>query len=190
MSTSAQPAWAGHEFRLDPTRLPQELSYATRDGDGATTITVHQRGAVLKRELAMSDLPLHIALPAHAFRGVVVRATETGRDDALITLELLHNDQDLCVPLSVGHDLRAIARDWQTWSDMLNLPMMMIEADGVARTLEESAQSLLMEKPQPRRHHAMFAERRPRFLARRRLGNLGVRLMVRGEEIIARDPAI
>lgn len=190
MSSSAQPAWAGHEFRLDPARLPQELSYATRSGNGATTITVTQRGAVLKRELTRSGLPLHIALPAHAFRGVVVRATETGPEDALVTLELLHHDEELCVPLSVGHDLRAIARDWQIWSQMLNLPMMMIEADGVARTLEESAQSLITKDPKPRRHHSMFAERRPRFLARRRLGHLGVRLMVHGEEIIARDPAI
>ena len=94
------------------------------------------------------------------------------------------------MPLSVGYDLPAIAKDWQVWSEMLGLPMMMIEGDGVARTLEESARTLMTGEPQPRRHHSMFAERRPRFLARRRLGNLGCRLMVNGEEIIARDPAI
>lgn len=190
MSIGAQPAWAGHEFRLDPDRLPQELSYATRNGNGETTITVNRRGATLTRELAQSGLPLHIALPARAFRGVAVRATETGPDQALVTLELLHEDEELSVPLSVGHDLPAIARDWQAWSELLELPMMMIEMDGVARTLEESAQALVSGDAQPRRHHSMFAERRPRFLARRRMGNLGVRLMVRGEEIIARDPSI
>ena len=184
----AQPAWAAYEFRLDPARLPQELSYAARDDRDETTITVNQRGATLKRTLKQSGLPLHIALPARAFRGVAVRATETGPEHALVTLELLHEDEELCVPLSVGYDLQAIARDWQSWSELLDLPMMMIEADGVARTLEESARAITVGEPKERRPHAMFAERRPRFLARRRLGNLGVRLMVHGEEIIARDP--
>lgn len=190
MSTGVQPAWAGHEFRLDPKRLPQELSYAARGDLDETTITVNRRGATLKRTLPQSGLPLHIALPARAFRGVAVRATDTSPEHALVTLELLHEDEDLCVPLSVGYDLPAIARDWQTWSDLLELPMMMIEGDGVARTLEESARGITFGDTQQRRHHSMFAERRPRFLARRRLGNLGVRLMVHGEEIIARDPSI
>lgn len=190
MSTGAQPVWAGHEFRLDPARLPQELSYAARDDRDETTITVSRRGATLKRTLRQSGLPLHIALPSHAFRGVAVRATETGPEHALVTLELLHEDDELCVPLSVGHDLPQIARDWQIWSELLGLPMMMVEADGVARTLEESARALTVGEPQPRRPHALFAERRPRFLARRRLGHLGVRLMVHGEEIIARDPSL
>jgi len=190
MSMGAQPAWAGHEFRLDPARLPQELSYAARDDRDETTITVNRRGATMKRTLRQSGLPLHVALPARAFRGVAVRATETGPEHALVTLELLHEDAELCVPLSVGYDLPGIAKDWQVWSELLGLPMMMIEADGVARTLEESARGLVSDEPQPRRHHSMFAERRPRFLARRRLGNLGCRLMVHGEEIIARDPTI
>lgn len=190
MSTGAQPAWAGHEFRLDPSRLPQALSYAARDDVGETEITVNRRGATLKRTLKRSGLPLHIALPARAFRGVAVRATETGPEHALVTLELLHEDEELCVPLSVGHDLPAIARDWQSWSELLDLPMMMIDAEGVVRTLEESAPALAPGKARTRRPHAMLAERRPRFLARRRLGHLGVRLMVHGEEIIARDPRL
>lgn len=190
MSTGAQPAWAGHEFRLDPSRLPQALSYAARDDVGETEITVNRRGATLKRTLKRSGLPLHIALPARAFRGVAVRATETGPEHALVTLELLHEDEELCVPLSVGHDLPAIARDWQSWSELLDLPMMMIDAEGVVRTLEESAPALATGKARTRRPHAMLAERRPRFLARRRLGHLGVRLMVHGEEIIARDPRL
>ncbi|WP_306119644.1 MULTISPECIES: DUF6101 family protein [unclassified Roseitalea] len=185
MTTGAQPAWAGQQFRLDPERLPQKLCYATQSGE--VTITVDRNGATLKRTLPQSGLPLHVALPRRVFRGVVARATETGPESALVTLELLHDDEALCVPLTVGHDLNKIAHDWQHWSELLGLPMMMVEADGVARTLEESARAIIMGGSQPRRHHAMFAERRPRFLARRRLGNLGVRLTVAGQEIIARD---
>jgi len=185
MGSGAQPAWAGQQFRLDPARLPQKLSYAT--GDGETTITIDRSGATLKRTLDRSGLPLNIALPTRLFRGVVARATETGPESALVTLELMHDDPQLSVPLSVGHDLTEIARDWQIWSELLGLPMMMVEADGVARMLHESPGVIGTGSSRPRRHHAMFAERRPRFLARRRLGHLGVRLTVDGDEIIARD---
>lgn len=187
MAQGAQPVWAGQEFRLDPTRLPQQVSYATREDGEAIEITVDHRGAVLKRAVEANTVPFNIALPNQAFRGVAARAMETGTDSSLITLELLHEDEALCVPLRVGHELADIAKDWQLWSELLGLPMMIVDSDGIARSLEESARTaVVMNDPHDRRHHSMFAERRPRFLARRRLGNLGVRLTVGGTEIIAR----
>ncbi len=187
MTLGAQPVWAGQEFRLDPTRLPQRVSYASRASGEAMEITVDLRGAVLKQADQSSAHPINIALPNRAFRGVAARAMETGPESALVTLELLHDDETLCVPLRVGHELAEIAKDWQLWAELLNLPMMIVDADGIARSLEESAAQVIMKSPHDRRHTAMFAERRPRFLARRRLGNLGVRLNVDGREIIARN---
>ncbi|MEM1378073.1 MAG: DUF6101 family protein [Pseudomonadota bacterium] len=187
MSASLQPVWACTEFRLDPERLPQRLCYAGRADGSEVDITVHKGGATLKKQLALSGLPLNIALPNKAFRGVAARATETGPESAIITLELLHEDEDLCVPLRVGHDLGAIVKDWQLWAELLGLPMMLVDSDGIARTLDESAANVITGKSNERRHHAMFAERRPRFLARRRMGHLGVRLRVDGDEIIARN---
>ncbi|MEO1746332.1 MAG: DUF6101 family protein [Pseudomonadota bacterium] len=187
MHATAQPFWAAHEFRLDPTRLPQRLSYAARTDGGEVDITVDVRGATLKRQLTMSGLPLNIALPNRAFRGVAARAMETGPESAIVTLELFHEDENLCVPLRVGHDLGAIVKDWQIWAEVLDLPMMIVDSDGVARDLDASAARVMTGQCNQRRHHAMFADRRPRFLARRRMGNLGVRLVVSGDEIIARD---
>lgn len=187
MASGAQPVWAGHEFRLDPNRLPQKLVYATRTETGDVHITVDQNGCVLKRKLEVSGLPLNIALPVNVFDGVAVRAIYTGPESVMVTLELMHHDPELCVPLFVGHDLEGIARDWQQWSELLGLPMLMVDEDGVVRTLDESAQRVIRDKSHPRRHHAMFAERRPRFLARRRMGTLGVRMVLDGVEIIARD---
>ncbi|MEL6919722.1 MAG: DUF6101 family protein [Pseudomonadota bacterium] len=187
MSIGPQPVWACSEFRLDPNRLPQRVSYAARADGAAVDITVHRGGATMKKQLAMSGLPLNIALPNKAFCGVAARATETGPDSAIVTLELLHADEELCVPLRVGHDLGAIVKDWQMWAEVLGLPMMLVDSDGVARSLDESAANVITGKSNERRHHAMFAERRPRFLARRRMGHLGVRLRVDGDEIIARD---
>jgi hypothetical protein len=35
--------------------------------------------------------------------------------------------------------------------------------------------------------HSYFADRRPRFLVRRKTGTLGVRMKIKGREIFARD---
>jgi hypothetical protein len=64
--------------------------------------------------------------------------------------------------------------------------MMLVEADGVARTLEETIGQVKAAPVRQRRKGRISMQRRPRFLARRKTGNLGLRLVVGGEEIIAR----
>lgn len=187
MSSGLRPVWAGHNMRLDPRRLPQVVSYAARDDFGDVTFTIDQRGAVVRRTLAMSRLPVTIVLPASSFRGVAARAIEDASGHITVTLELLHNDPMLSVPLLVADDLDDVAADWRTWAEAYGLPMLLIEADGIARTLEESLGAALRGAPPvPRRRRRTAPRGRPRFLARRRMGDLGVRLVIDGEEIIAR----
>jgi hypothetical protein len=175
-------------MRLDPLRLPQVVSYATNDDYGDVTFTIDHRGAVVRRMLELSGLPATIALPAIAFRGVAARAMEDPEGNVTVTLELLHNDPMLSVPLLVADDLYDVAADWRAWADAYRLPMLLIEADGVARTLEESLGAAIKTlPPRERRKGRASNMRRPRVLARRRAGNLGLRLVISGEEIIARD---
>ena len=109
MNTGLKPVWAGRNMRLDPFRLPQAVSYATRDDAGDVTVTIDHRGAVIRRTLERSGLPAVIALPAHVFRGVAARAIEDGAGAVTVTLELLHDDPALSVPLLVADDLDDIA---------------------------------------------------------------------------------
>lgn len=186
MNMVSSPVWAGRNMRLDPFRLPQATSYAARDDFGEVTVTIDRRGAVMRRRLAMSGLPVTVVLPSHAFLGVAARAIEDEDGAVTVTLELMHVDPMLSVPLLVANDLDDVAIDWRAWADSFGLPMLLVEADGVARTLEESLSSARREPPKERRRRAGSQPRRPRFLARRKTGQLGVRLVVRGEEIIAR----
>ncbi len=187
MNTGLMPVWAGRAMRLDPLRLPQVVSYATRDDHGDVTFTIDQRGAVVRRRLAMSGIPAIIALPARVFRGVAARALEDGDGNVTVTLELLHDDPLLSVPLLVAGDLDDVAADWRAWAEAYRLPMLLIEADGVARTLEESlGVAVKTAPPRERRKGRVSTTRRPRFLARRRARDLGLRLVIGGEEIIAR----
>lgn len=186
-NTLLKPAWAGNTFRLDPAKFPQKVSYALREFDGDLSFTVDHRGAVLRKVLPTSGLPLSIALPARAFRGVAARAMDHGGGEMTVTLELHHDDPDLCVPLLVAHDLDDIAADWRAWAAAYKLPMLMVEMDGIARPLEEQLGPVKVRRARARRHNTFFKERRPRFLMRRSTGRLGLRMRISGREIIARD---
>lgn len=186
MNHGLKPVWAGRDMRLDPFRLPQAVSYATRDEHGDISITLDRRGAVMRRMLSMSGLPVTVVLPAHAFRGVAARAMEDSDGEVTVTLELLHGDPALSVPLLVAHDLDDVAADWRAWAEAYRLPMLLVESDGVARTLEETLGAVRKALPQVRRRGKTVRTRRPRFLARRRMGDLGLRLVIDGEEIVAR----
>src|SRR5690606_40408785 len=135
--------------------------------------------------LDASGLPVSIALPARAFRGVAARAIEDGEGNVTVTLELMHADPMLSVPLLVAHDLENVAADWRAWSEAFKLPMLLVEADGVARSLDDTFGLVKKAPPTERRKGRVSLQRRPRFLARRKTGELGVRLIVDGEEIIA-----
>ncbi len=185
-NTVVKPTWAGATLRLDPARFPQQVTYALRETTGDVTITIDERGAVLRKILPSSGLPLSFALPARAFKGVAARAIDHGDGEVTVTLELHHEDPDLCIPLLVAHDLCDIAADWRGWSDAYGIPMLMVEADGVARPLEDHIGDVRIRSTQPRRRHSYFAARRPRFLVRRTTGNLGVTMKISGKEIIAR----
>jgi hypothetical protein len=187
MNTGLKPLSAGRGMRLDPFLLPQPVSYAVRDEHGDVTVTIDQRGAIVRRTLSMSGVPATIVLPARAFRGVAARAVEDGDGNVTVTLELMHGDPSLSVPLLVAHDLEDVAADWRAWADAYRLPMLLVEADGVARTLEESLGAVRTAPARERRKGRVMYERRPRFLARRKQGNLGLRLIVGGQEIIARN---
>jgi hypothetical protein len=90
------------------------------------------------------------------------------------------------VPLLVADDLDDVAADWRAWADAYSLPMLIVEADGVARPLEESLGMVKTGAMRPRRVSRAVRQRRPRFLARRKSGSLGLRLVIDGVEIIAR----
>lgn len=182
-----KPRWAGEALRLDPARIPQQITLSLQDAGGDVSITINGRGAVLRKILPGSGLPLSIALPARAFLGVAARAIDDGNDGVTVTLELHHDDPELCIPLLVAHDLCDIAADWRSWADAFRIPMLMIEADGVARPLEENIGEIRTSRSRPRRRYSYFADRRPRFLVRRRTGNLGLMMKINGREIIARN---
>jgi hypothetical protein len=156
-------------MRLDPLSLPVRFeAHDTRADGGVRNIELHRERVVLRR--ALHGMQMAVNVRVCDFLGVALR----GVDDAQM-LVLAHRDPSLNIPLCVSSDPEEIASAWQTWSDIFALP----------RLPEAKSAEPAMRR---RRHNAIRA-RRPKFLVRRRGGDLlNPANLHQGErEIIARD---
>ncbi|WP_246673800.1 DUF6101 family protein [Mesorhizobium sp. B2-3-13] len=156
-------SWTGRNRRLDPSRLPEMVSYTTRDNYGDVTFTLNQRGVVVRRTQDSSSVPAIIALPAKTFRGVAACAMEDPDEKFTAELKLLHNDPMLTVPLLVSDDLELVAADWRAWAEAYRLPMLLLGADGIARTLEETLGSNVNALSPQRPKHRPRLDQAPRL---------------------------
>ncbi len=184
----AKPAWANLPIRLDPMQVDRKQIFERVEDDEVVSYRIDRRGAVIRRKLEQSGIPVAVAIAANAFEGVAARAMEDDAGNVTVTLELLHQNPRLSVPLLVAADLYDVAADWRSWAETFQLPMLMVEGSGQVTALDDPASSVIRSgrSASPRRSGA-HRGRRPRFLARRKPGGLGLRMVIAGDEIIARD---
>ncbi|OPB31983.1 DUF6101 family protein [Bartonella sp. AR 15-3] len=112
------------EFRLDPCHLPQITTYFVSKTGNQIVCSLNKCGVFFKFG-ASSGLP-HL-IPAHHFRGIAARIVDTLSGEKAITLELFHVDEEICIPLLVSRKLNNIFLDWRLWTQIYNLPMLMID---------------------------------------------------------------
>jgi hypothetical protein len=180
----------GRTFRLDPMDLP--VRYSAGIGTGARRVAgviVLDRQEVILKRPSPSGAAATFRLPIKSFDGVAVRIVPVGNDgDIEVTVELLHRDPALCVPLIVADDPGDVAADWQTWSRVLGLPLLIILPDGSIEKPVDHIGAIRKLPSRPRRRHSFFANRRPRFLTRRKTGlKRGEIEILDAREIIARS---
>jgi hypothetical protein len=168
-TSGINPAGSGRAMRLDPLSLPISFhAHDTRADGGVRQIELHRERVVLRR--AVQGMRMSVNVRVSDFLGVALR----GIDEAQM-LVLQHRDPSLTIPLCVSADRDDIATAWLMWSELFGLPQL---AD------EEAC-----EPAQRRRRRNAIWTRRPKFLVRRRAGDLlNPANSYQGErEIIARD---
>ena len=156
-------------MRLDPRSLPLRFDAQDSRADGGVrNIELHRERVVLRR--AVHGMRMAVNVRVSDFLGVALR----GLDDAQM-LVLVHRDPSLNITLCVSSDAEEITYAWQMWSDIFALPLL--------------PETKAREPAQRRRRHNAIRARRPKFLVRRRGGDLlNPANIHQGErEIIARD---
>ena len=155
-------------MRLDPLSLPISFHAHDARADGfVRQVELHRERVVLHR--AVRGMQMSVKLRVSDFLGIALRSVKDGE-----MLMLVHRDPSLSIPLCITTDTDELAIAWQMWSDVFALPM-----------LENSER----EPAQRRRRRNVIRTRRPKFLLRRRVGDLlGEAKNYGGErEIIARN---
>ena len=168
-TSGINPAGSSRALRLDPLSLPLRFdAHDTRADGGVRQIELHRERVVLRR--AVQGMRMAVNISVRDFIGIGLR----GLDDAQ-ALMLIHRDPSLSIPLLVSSDAEEIASVWQTWSEIFSLPQLPEE-----KTCEPAAR---------RRRYNAIRGRRPKFLVRRRAGDLlnPANLHAGEREIIARD---
>lgn len=164
----SNPAGSGRALRLDPLSLPVSFNAHDVRADGGTRqVELHRERVVLRR--AVSGMRMAVNVRVSDFLGIARRPL----DDAEM-LVLVHRDPSLTIPLCVSADNDEITSAWQMWSETFALPQLQ-------DTRREPA-------PRRRRRNAIRS-RRPRFLMRRKAGDLlpTANVYHNEREIIARD---
>jgi hypothetical protein len=169
-----------------PARYSAGIGTGTRRVDAV--IVLDRQEAILKRP-SPSGAPATFRLPIKSFEGVAVRIAPVGNDgDIEVTVELRHRDPALSLPLIVADDPSDVAADWQSWGRVLGLPLLLVLPDGTVEKPVDHMGAIRKLPSRPRRRHSFFADRRPRFLARRKTGlKRGEIEIIARHEIIARD---
>ena len=163
------PAGSSRALRLDPLSLPVSFdAHDARADGGVRKIELHRERVVLHR--AVHGMRMAINVRVRDFLGIALR----GIDDAQM-LVLVHRDPSLSIPLGASSDREEISAAWQMWSEIFALPQL--------------PQDKRCEPAPRRRRHNAIRARRPKFLVRRRGGDLlNPANLHQGErEIIARD---
>ena len=168
-TSGINPAGSSRALRLDPLSLPLSFDAHDTSADGGVRkIELHRERIVLRR--AIHGMRMAVSISVRDFLGVALR----GLDDAQM-LVLVHRDPSLSIPLGVSSDADEIASAWQTWSEIFALPQL--------------PENKVREPAARRRRHNAIRARRPKFLVRRRAGDLlnPANIHAGEREIIARD---
>jgi len=148
--------------------LPAEILPAAANDDVAPepvkTVTV-------RRTLEKSGVSIKIKVPVDEFIGVGV-ATRISEDGVLTSsISLVHSDPDLNYQVFEEVGNTSVVAEWQNWGKKLRLPLYIIAGDGSLLPYSQHVDGVMLGHATERRKLTADANRRPRFLNRRKPGD-------------------
>jgi hypothetical protein len=126
----------------------------------------------LRKHLEKSGVAIKIKVPVDEFIGVAV-STQITEDGVLSSaIELVHGDPDLNYRVFEEIGNGNVVAEWQNWGKKLRLPLFIKAGDGSLLPYSQQVDGVALGHQTSRRKLAAEAGRRPRFLNRRKPGDL------------------
>lgn len=127
----------------------------------------------VRRTLEKSGVSVKIKVPVDEFIGVAVSTHIS--DDGVLTsaISLVHSNPDLNYRVFEEVGNQSVVAEWQNWGKKLRLPLYIMAGDGGLMPYSQQVDGVLLGAASERRKLAAAANRRPRFLNRRKPGEIG-----------------
>ncbi|MFK4812892.1 DUF6101 family protein [Devosia sp. ZW T5_3] len=131
--------------------------------DPVKTVTV-------RRMLEQSGVSIKIKVPVTEFIGVAVATSISEEGVLMSSIELVHSDSELNYRVFEEQGNHNVVAEWQNWGKKLRLPLFIKAGDGQYMPYSQQVDGVMLGSSASRRKLAAEANRRPRFLNRRKPG--------------------
>lgn len=138
---------------------------ANDNGDKEPVKTVTVRGTLEK-----SGVAIKVKVPVSEYFGVAVSTAIS--DDGILSsvIELVHEDTSLNYQVFKEVGNFDVVAEWQNWGRKLRLPLFIKSGDGSLMPYSQQVDGVALGNTTERRRTEKQANRRPRFLNRRKSG--------------------
>ncbi len=126
----------------------------------------------VRRHLEKSGVAIKIKVPVDEFVGVAVSTNITEEGVLSSAIELVHSDPDLNYRVFEEIGNANVVAEWQNWGRKLRLPLYIRAGDGSLLPYSQQVDGVMLGQTTARRKLAAEAGRRPRFLNRRKPGEM------------------
>ena len=133
--------------------------------DPVKTVTV-------RRMLEQSGVAIKVKVPVTEFIGVAVATAISEEGTLTSSIELVHADSELNYRVFEEEGNHSVVAEWQNWGKKLRLPLFIKAGDGAYMPYSQQVDGVMVGNNQSRRKLVAEASRRPRFLNRRKPGQL------------------
>jgi len=131
--------------------------------DPVKTVTV-------RKQLEKSGVIIKIKVPVHEYIGVAVASRISEEGVLTSSIELVHGDSELNYRVFEEEGNHNVVAEWQNWGKKLRLPLLIKAGDGTYLPYSQHVDGVMVGEVNARRRLAADANRRPRFLNRRKPG--------------------
>lgn len=149
--------------KLNPPKPANDNVHPHEQAAEPKTVTV-------RRKLEKSDVEVKVKVPVEEFTGVSITTRITADGELSSAIHLVHSDENLNYQVfeEVGND--NVVAEWQNWGRKLRLPLFIRAGDGQLMPYSQQVDGVMLGQMTARRKTMSEANRRPRFLNRRKLG--------------------
>jgi len=186
----AMPAGSSRVERLDPFSLPVQFAATDKAADGRVRhVELTRERVVVRRALRGMKIGGNLSVTA-SLGGALKMEPPQGDTPGAVSIVLAHRDHALSLPLFSADDGTDIVAEWQSWAQVLGMPLLVAEADGRLREAFDRIGAVRVASPTGRRRRrSAIRKRRPSILMRRKPGRTidGATVHRDEHEIIARD---